>query len=399
MTKKLKVFETGVSAKASKGLEYEFIDTREISGDIEEWELKAFLRVVSAELSPEQEDAIVNPGNSFHLQQDVLAVHWHPEHIPFTMLKQRIAKLYPDATNTLIIPTQHNTLLEFDGYAGLEIDCYSPEFDRKVQLLLHFTSEKALAADKIRVMAEHTFKYRSKQLFEILHTLTEPALDGPLYKAMESTEAGENIVGFVKIYAGKLIKLIEENEGSIKPDFIKNKIIRDFFDELREVYDGHVINLSQIFIKAVKENVKAVFSPKYFYKTQDVISEARLCGGGIVVPHPEQFWPILLADYDVDGFEVWNPQSRQYTEFLTGVVARNNKGRKNQDRPLLVFMGDDTHMGEKIKKPSLRDPDKASREIGMQPAWDDLDIRQALKDSRVSRAQTINEYRQRLDQA
>ena len=59
MTKKLKVFETGVSAKASKGLEYEFIDTREISGDIEEWELKAFLRVVSAELSPEQEDAIV----------------------------------------------------------------------------------------------------------------------------------------------------------------------------------------------------------------------------------------------------------------------------------------------------------------------------------------------------
>jgi hypothetical protein len=80
-------------------------------------------------------------------------------------------------------------------------------------------------------------------------------------------------------------------------------------------------------------------------------------------------------------------------------VARNNKARKNQDRPLLVFMGDDTHMGEKIKKLSLRDPDKAAREIGSQPAWDDLDIRQALKDSRVSRAQTINEYRQRLDQA
>ena len=370
-----------------------------ISEEIEEWENIAFLKVVSPELSKEQEKTIVTPGHISALQQEVLAVHWHPEHIPMELIEKRIKASFPDAVNSLIIPTQHNTIMELNGFAGVEIDCFSHEFDRKVQLLLHFTAANAAKADKIKRLAEHTFRYRSKQLFDILHALSGSDMNDCRKKAVLATGAEENIAEFVRLYAVKLLKLIENNSASINGNFLKNKLIRDYFDELKSVYDGHVIDMAQIYIKSVKESVKAVFPTGYFYKTQDVISEARACGAGIVVPHPEQFWPILLADYDVDGYEVWNPQSRQFTEFLTGAVRKKNSNRKSSGRELLIFMGDDTHMGEKIRSPAVMDRDKAAREIGMQPAWDDLDIREALKAAKASRSQVINEYRERLLQA
>jgi hypothetical protein len=73
-----------------------------------------------------------------------------------------------------------------------------------------------------------------------------------------------------------------------------------------------------------------------------------------------------------------------------------NGNKKSSKRPLLIFMGDDTHMGEKIRNASVIDRDKASREIGMQPAWDDPDIMAALKTVKASRERVIDEYRQRL---
>jgi hypothetical protein len=364
--------------------------------NIEEWEEKMFLRVISPLLSKEQENRIITPAYISGLQQDVLAVHWHPEHIPMELIGQRIKNSFPDARNSLIIPTQHNSLMEFNGFAGVEIDCFSPEFDRKVQLLIHFTAEKAAGAEKIRVMAEHTFKYRSRQLFDILHALAGDKMDDSIKKAETATAAEREIEEFVGAYSCKILRLIESHAASINNIFLKNKLIRDYFEELKGVYDGHIIDMAQVFIKSVKELVKASFSTGYFYKTRDVISQARESGAGIVVPHPEQFWPILLADYDVDGYEVWNPQSRQFTEFLIGAVAKMNGNKKSSKRPLLIFMGDDTHMGEKIRNASVIDRDKASREIGMQPAWDDPDIMAALKTVKASRERVIDEYRQRL---
>jgi hypothetical protein len=119
-------------------------------------------------------------------------------------------------------------------------------------------------------------------------------------------------------------------------------------------------------------------------------------GCGIVIPHPEQFWPILLADYDVDGYEVWNPQSREYTEFLINVLNRQNRALPADKRRLMVFMGDDTHLGEKAKAPELQKPDKASREVGVQPAWHDLAIRKSLIVADMDRPKVIEEYRARL---
>lgn len=128
-----------------------------------------------------------------------------------------------------------------------------------------------------------------------------------------------------------------------------------------------------------------------------MIEEARSLGAGVVIPHPEQFWPILLRNYDVDGIEVWNPQSQQYTEFLINVVLDQNRRGYHRDRPMLIFMGDDCHMSEKLKLPTEQDPEKAAREVGLQHAWDDLGIAKGLIMAGVSRKTVMDEYRARLD--
>jgi hypothetical protein len=364
--------------------------------DIEHLEEAYFMKIVNPCLDAEQAGIIMSPAFVSKYQKNVLAVHWHPEHIPLELIEKRIEASFPDASNILIIPTQHNSMLEYNGYAGLEIDCYSPEFERKVQLLLHFTAANAEKALQIKKMADETFKYRSKQLFTILNTLASKHGDANLLNAAVKVGVKEPVVDFVRLYAKKMTGFIEKYSGKIRPDFLKNKLIRDYFDELKNIYDSRLIALAQIFIKAVKEEVKSSFSPEFFFKTRDVIAQARKCGAGIVVPHPEQFWPILLAGYDVDGYEVWNPQSRQFTEFIINVVAKQNRDRKNGEKKVLVFMGDDTHLGEKVRKEECRDIEKAAREIGLQTAWDDKNIRAALKAAGISREGVINEYRQRL---
>ncbi|MFO7860565.1 MAG: hypothetical protein R6U41_04995, partial [Desulfosalsimonas sp.] len=97
-----------------------------------------------------------------------------------------------------------------------------------------------------------------------------------------------------------------------------------------------------------------------------------------------------------DGIEVWNPQSRRYTDFLISVLNEKNQRRRHGESPLLIFMGDDTHMGEKRKDPETQDPGKAVREIGLQPAWEDLKIRKQLIFANTSRRQVIRDYVQRL---
>ncbi len=122
----------------------------------------------------------------------------------------------------------------------------------------------------------------------------------------------------------------------------------------------------------------------------------RSLGGGIVIPHPEQFWPVLLADYDVDGYEVWNPQSREYTEFLINVLNKQNKTLYSKRRKLLVFMGDDCHLGEKVKDKDEQDPEKCEREIGVQPPWEDPSIVKSLIIGNQDKHNVISEYIARI---
>ena len=386
---------TMAKAEAPLKVECALVDVASIPEEITPEDEAAYAAITSTELTDEQKEWIVTPPKAHPQQEDVLAVHWHPEFVPMDLIVRRVEAMYPNATEKLIIPTQHNVIMSLNGYSGVEVDCYSHGFNRKVQLLLHFKNEKLENAGVLKSMLDHTFKYRGSQLFEFMSSVVEPHFDDRVQEAAGATNTDEDVIGFCRIHVAKLSKMVEDKWAETPRESIKNKLVRNYLDELRPQYGDRVVNKAQVFLKAVKDVVKRHFSLSYFYRASEIIEEARSLGCGIVIPHPEQFWPILLADYDVDGIEVWNPQSREYTEFLIQAVQRQNKVCKH-GREQLVFMGDDCHMSEKTKDPALQNPEKAAREIGLQPAWDDLTIAKSLIVHSISRASVMQEYRARL---
>ncbi len=375
----------------------EKINFGKLSPELTEADQRAWERITSTALSAAQLDRLRTPPFVDTRQREVIAVHWHPEFVPMDAIVERVAAMFPNRQSELIIPTQHNVLMSLNGYSGVEIDCYSPEFNTKVQLLAHFREDKTREANVLRGMLAHTFRYRSTQLFEFIDSVLEPAFEERVAAAAEATGASDDLVRFVRIHVEKVKRLIDKNDATTPPDAIKNKLLRNFLNEQRPKYDDEMISHAQIFLTAVKRIVKSHFSMTHFYRTQEIIEEVRGLGGRIVIPHPEQFWPILLADYRIDGIEVWNPQSQQYTEFLIEFVNRHNKSLRSGDTPLLIFMGDDTHFGEKTIDPALQDTEKAGRELGVQPAWDHPDIQKSLIVGAADRAKLIEDYKLRLE--
>lgn len=367
-----------------------------LTADVTEFDERLFAVLIDTRLDAAAQKRILTPGVVQPAQDSVLAVHWHPEHVPMEFIKKRIEASYPASRKSLIIPTQHNELMEYGPYTGVEVDCYSQGFNQKVQLLLHFRTEKLAEAHVLKSMLAHTHAYRQSQLFDYLSTVTRPD-EERLAQAARESGSDEAVVGAARACCLKLEALLERHAGDMPVDAIKNKLVRNFVDGLRPLLGDGLANRVQVFLKEVKAVVKAQFPLSYFYRTTEFIEEARSLGGGVVIPHPEQFWPILLAGYDVDGYEVWNPQSQRYTEFLISVLYENNRRRGNGERRMLVFMGDDTHMGEKTLPVSGGDSSKSRREIGLQPAWDDLSIGKKLIVADMDRVRIIEEYSARLD--
>lgn len=359
-------------------------------------DVQTFLRLIRQDLAADQEERIRRPELCLPRQTDVIAVHWHPEFVPLEAVQARVDAMFPNREQALIIPTQHNVLMTYGDYAGVEVDCYSRGFNRKVQLLVHFEKSRIERADVFKAMLAHTFRYRAQQLFEFLDTILLPSMEGRRARAVDDVGAEEEVVSFVRGHARNFRTLFDTFEDRIPIDAIRNKLLMNYFETLVDRHSAHLVHDAGRLLRAIKLVVKEHFSPEYFYRTEEVIEEVRSLGGGIVIPHPEQFWPILLAEYDVDGYEVWNPQSQQYTDFLVHVVARINRARSCADRRLLILMGDDCHMGEKVKEVRFQDPEKAGREIGVQPAWDDLMIRKSLIATNTDRRMVIEEYAARL---
>ncbi|MBU2551413.1 MAG: hypothetical protein KKB20_23575 [Proteobacteria bacterium] len=364
--------------------------------DIPDEEIGLFFSLTETELTRDQIDRVTGPWRVIPDQRDVLAVHWHPEWIPLDMAEERIRKTFPASENDLLIPTQHNDLLVMGNYAGVEVDCYSSGFNRKIQLLLHFRADRVARASALKSMLAHTFKYRSGQLFEFMDSIIEPGYSERMDEATANTGASSQVVEVVRFYTARLRQLIKEFGSRVDPMMIKNKLVAEYIGARRGLEPQNMINRALLLVKAVKEIVKRDFSVEYFFKASEVIEEARALGGGIIIPHPEQFWPVLLADYDVDGWEVWNPQSQEYTEFLIQALHNQNKINRPNRRKLLVFMGDDTHLSVKIRDPETMEKSKLEREIGLQPAWDALGIRKKLSLSGSDRRRTIEEYKGRL---
>ncbi len=354
--------------------------------------------ITSITLSDEQRIALVQPEQTYPRERVILGVHWHPEFIPLDICLERVRNTFPNMEDSLLIPTNHNEIYTLGNYSGVEVDCYSPEFNLKVQLLLHFRADRVAEgkADVLKAMIAHTFTYRSSQLFQFIDALLNPGRESWLQQAAAKTGVDEEEVAFVQSQTLMIKKLLDRFEPLTPPMMIKNKLLRNWFDSLRDGTNSKQINKAQLFLKAVKKIVKQNFNLDYFYETEEIIEEARHNGAVVVVPHPEQFWPILLADYDIDGYEIWNPQSRQYTEWLITVIHRLNTTMKRRERPVLLTMGDDCHMGEKVKPLDQQEPAKASREIGLQPAWSDMSIQKNLNRFNTSRETVIRELRDRL---
>lgn len=363
--------------------------------EISEADQERFFSVVSVDLAPWQVEQVLTPSNVYVRQESLLAVHWHPEFVPMEHIRKRVDAMFPNRTDELLIPTQHNVLMNWDGYTGVEVDCYASGFNRKVQLLLHFTNDKVENAGVLKSMLAHTFKYRSGQLFEFMDTITKPDEDR-IGRAARATGADQELMEFVRVNVSKIQQLLDDNWTEVPRLSVKNKLLRNWFDSMRPELGDNAVDRIQAYIKKIKTIVKEGFNLTFFYRASEVIEEVRGLGGCVVIPHPEQFWPILLRNYDVDGIEVWNPQSQEYTEFLISVVNEQNGRRKSHERDMLIFMGDDCHMGEKTKPEDQQDAEKASREIGLQPAWDDLNIRKKLIVNNIGRRSVIKEYKERL---
>jgi hypothetical protein len=364
--------------------------------EITDADVETFKALTSTALSPDQVQAVVTPAAVYPTQRSVLAVHWHPETVPLDLAARRLDATFPNCDSRLVIPTDHNVLRSMDDYAGVEVDCYSAGFQRKIQLLVHMSTDRLERGGVFLGMLQHTFAYRSKQLLQIVDTIVDPVNDFTLQRAAAMTGVDETVVQFVRDHTRKFKALLERLERNLAPEVLKNRLLRDYFDSLVPASGRRMVELSQVLLREVKNAVKTDYRLDYFYQTEEVIEEARSLDAGIVVPHPEQFWPVLLADYDVDGYEVWNPQSRQYTDFLINVVSRQNRVARRGHRPILIFMGDDTHLGEKTRSAFIRDEAKAKREIGVQPAWDDLMVRKSLITAKAGRDEVIAEYEARL---
>jgi hypothetical protein len=372
------------------------LDIEDATEEITPWDLKVFEKLISLDLTQAQVDHIIHPNLCFDDETSVLAIHWHPEMVLLNLAESRIKAMFPRATKFFVIPTQHNSIMIYGNYAGAEVDCRASAFNRKIQILLHFEKSKVEGAHSLRAMIAHTCKYRSAQLFKFMAALSDPLFENLLQEAARNTGAEENIVRFAAIQTRKLRRMIHEYPSDIHELSLKNKLLINYLNAQRNFYDGRIIDRTVIFAYGVKEIVKRRFSLDYFYEVQEIIEEARALGGGVIVPHPEQFWPVLLADYDVDGYEVWNPQSREYTEFLIQVVVKKNMTSTYKERPLLVVMGDDTHLGEKVLEPEMQNPEKISREIGYQPAWQDPAILRSLTIGNFDKDKVIKDYKERL---
>lgn len=372
-----------------------FFDPQAAVVDISEDDWLAFNSLTRVELSPAEKTLAARPDRSAPEAREFLAIHWHPEWAPLELIEERLALAFPKAGESLAIPTQHNRIMSLGPWAGVEADAYDRNYGLKVQLLIHLRAEQLPRAGALKAMMDRTYNYRAHQLMDIIKALAEP--DSVKLKLSLKSSVGEESIMMASFFALRLERLIEESGiiGSERDAMLKNRLLTDFM--LARVCGFHqpLVDQALTYINAVKKEVKKNLSPDEFYSPQELIEEARGLKAGIVIPHPPLFWPILLSDLDIDGWEIWNPSTPDHTLFLLAALNRANESRR-RGRKLLPFMGDDTHMSAKFRRNGSNTPGSAQREIGFQDPWNDAQVKAELSNNQQSLSKTISEYRQRL---
>lgn len=226
-----------------------------VSPEITDEDRTRFHEVISTDLADWQIEQVVTPSKIYRRQEKLLALHWHPEFVPFDLITRRVNAMFPNVTDRMMIPTQHNVLMSYGDYTGVEVDCYASGFNQKVQLLLHFENEKVKGAHVLKSMLAHTFKYRSSQLFEYMDTITKPN-EERINIASRETGADEDLVEMVRVYVTKLQTILDEEWSDVPRESIKNKLVKNYFDAMRPKYGDTLINRIQAYLKGVKNWLK-----------------------------------------------------------------------------------------------------------------------------------------------
>lgn len=368
-----------------------------------EADCELFQRLVGTTISTRQQHILTTPRTTYPAQEQVLAIHWHPQHIPLQHAATRLQHLFPNAKEQLIIPTEHNVLHAWGEFAGVEVDCRDVRMSIKLQLLLHFCTERVVEAHTLQQMLHHTAHYRILQLKTLLQTAADPHHSQWKHRAeraLRITKSNPDIITATAHYAAKLLALLKAENNSPATDERRSTLLRDFVEAQRATIGDNNVHQIHTYTKALRDSVKVDFSFDFFYEAQEFIEEAKALGGMVTIPHPEQFWPILLAGYNVDAIEVWNPQSRRHTGFLIDFITEENKRRAqtkgfNQQQEILITMGDDTHFAELLTPHAAPSATNFPRELGVQP-WDNNVLQKALQKAHRSRRSVMTEFRQRL---
>ncbi|MDR0621797.1 MAG: hypothetical protein LBJ61_07965 [Deltaproteobacteria bacterium] len=361
--------------------------------DISQADVEAFDRLTSVELSAEEIELAENPDAFAPKEERLFALHFHPEWVPLELIETRLSRSFPVATDRLVIPTQHNRVTALGPWAGVEADCYDENLGQKIQLLIHFKSSNLPRAGVFLDMMDRTYRYRAHQLLEILEALTNP--DQSIRQEINANGLDHQALDLAGFFACRLKELIHGRDvlADGRSEMLKNRLLTDFMLARNQGIDPILFGSGLSVANVVKSFVKHRLNYQRFSTTREVIEEARGLDAGIVIPHPPQFWPALLDDLDVDGWEVWNPSTPNHAVFLTESLSRA-KGRTK--RPLLAFMGDDTHMSSKIRANVTEDKNGRGREIGFQPPWWEARVAEALAKAGQCRERTMDEYRARM---
>ena len=371
-------------------------DHRRAAETIDEEDWRIFNRLTSVKLNETEQALAARPDQVDAETDEFLAVHWHPEWVPLDLIDQRLHLAFPAAKRSLTIPTQHNCVMSFRGWAGVEADAYDRHCGLKVQLLIHFPAARLARASALVSMMNRTYNYRAHQLLDILNCLAEPGDAQNVIQSSLQYPVSQTAMDMARFYAIRLKTLIDRSDiiGGPADEMLKNRLLPDYLTAMENTRPM-ILEQALVFIHAIKRAVKAKLNPNEFHSPQEVIEEARGLGAGVIIPHPPQFWPVLLADLDVDGWEIWNPSTPRHTIFLAEALARANENRPH-NRPLLAFMGDDTHMSAKLRLASADEKDSATREIGFQAPWTEQDVKDTLNRTRQSRHRTLLEYQERM---
>ncbi|MDR2339652.1 MAG: hypothetical protein LBF40_05925 [Deltaproteobacteria bacterium] len=359
---------------------------------LDEMDWAIFEGLTCIELTEGERLLATTPGMVDVSDRNVMALHFHPEWVPIGMIDERLRKAFPNAKGRLAIPTQHNIIQGLDSFSGVEADVFCPECGAKLQFLIHLKSHRLNKPTAFASMIERTFRYRALQLLDILHELIEPGK----CMAEESDRLGFDITtaAIARIYASKLLLLIEKSGivGTLRAGMLKNRLLTDFICKRAMGFGKRETERLLEYVNRMKKLVKARLDPDRFHTPKELIEEARSLGAGVVIPHPPRFWPALLCDLDVDGWEVWNPSTPDHVMFLIDCLGRRKPGKREP----LAFMGDDTHMSAKIRPETLAKKISDQTEIGFQPPWDQAEVQAALKAAGQSRERTLNEYLERI---